>query len=305
MVETSQEITELNVDMSCSGRCDGCEKYFRCSLPQKDELLMRSRMENARQNLAGIKHKIISIGGKGGVGKTLIAANLAAAFALMGRRVSVLDQVFDGPCIPRMLGVEGEGLGWSAEGFIPIESPMGIQVVSMGCILAEDEVVTWFHEMKRNATEELLTQVVYGERDYLIIDVPAGTSSDTVNVIQYIPDMDGATIVTVPSEVSQAVAYKAIVLLKEAKVPIFGIFENMGTYTCPGCGEEVDLVQSGGGKRLAEKTGVPFLGSIPVDSRVAECADQGEPVVARYPDSEPARVIKAAAERIERRIWRG
>lgn len=300
-----QVIDQLNVDMSCSGNCDGCEKYFRCTLPKKDELMMQSRMGAARETLSGIKHKIISIGGKGGVGKTLIAANLAAAFAMKGRRVTVLDQVFDGPCIPRMLGVEGQGLGWSKEGFLPIESPLGIQVVSMGCILAEDEVVTWFHGMKRNATEELLTQVVYGERDYLVIDVPAGTSSDTVNVMQYIPNIDGATIVTVPSEVSQAVAYKAIVLLREAKVPIFGIFENMGTYTCPGCGEKVDLIQTGAGKRLSEKTGIPFLGSIPVDSRVAECADEGDPVVSRYPESEPARIIREAADRIEKRIWKG
>ena len=298
-------IDQINVDMSCDGKCDGCEKYFRCTLPQKDELMMKTRMQAARKSLAGIKHKIISVGGKGGVGKTLIAANLAAALAMKGRKVSVLDQVFDGPCIPRMLGVEGKGLGWSKEGFIPIESPLGIQVVSMGCILDEDEVVTWFHEMKRNATEELLTQVIYGERDYLIIDVPAGTSSDTVNVIQYIPDIDGATVVTVPSEVSQAVAYKAIMLLKEAKVPVLGIFENMGAFTCPQCGEKVNLIQGEGGKQLARKTGVPFLGSIPVDRRVAECADEGEPIVSRYPDSEPAQIIKKAADRIERLVWKG
>jgi len=298
-------IDQINVDMSCDGKCDGCEKYFRCTLPQKDELMMKTRMQAARKSLQGIKHKIISVGGKGGVGKTLIAANIAAALALKGRKVSVLDQVFDGPCIPRMLGVEGKGLGWSEEGFIPVESPLGIQVVSMGCILDEDEVVTWFHDMKRSATEELLTQVIYGERDYLIIDVPAGTSSDTVNVIQYIPDIDGATVVTVPSEVSQAVAYKAIMLLKEAKIPVLGIFENMGTFTCPGCGEKISLIQGEGGKELARKTGVPFLGSIPTDSRVAECADEGEPVVVRYPDSEPAKIIKAAVDRIERLVWKG
>ena len=305
MPEEYRKIEKLNVDMSCSGVCEGCERYFRCTLPQKDSLLVRSRMEAARKNLKGVKHKIISVGGKGGVGKTLIAATLAAGFAMKGRRVSVLDQVFDGPCIPRMLGVEGKGLGWSSEGFIPIETDLGIQVVSMGCILAEDEVVTWFHEMKRAATEELLTQVIYGERDYLIIDVPAGTSSDTVNVIQYIPDIDGATVVTVPSEVSQAVAYKAILLLKEANIPIFGVFENMGTYTCENCGTKVDLMQSGGGKRLAEKTGVPFFGSIPADRRVAECADEGTPFVYKYPDFEGSKVISEAVERIERRIWRG
>ncbi len=304
--EMRQEITALNVDLTCDSKCEGCEKYFDCILPQKDEMVMRRRMEKAKANLAGIKHKIISVGGKGGVGKTLVAVNIATALAMRGRRVTVLDQVFDGPCVPRMLGVEGRGLGWSDEGMIPCESPiLGIQVVSMGLILPEDEAITWFHEMKRGATEELLCHVVYGERDYLIVDVPAGTSSDTVNVIQYIPDMDGGTVVTVPSAVSQAVAYKAIVLLKKAKVAVFGVFENEGSFTCPNCGEKVGLIQSGGGKILAERTGVPFFGSIPLDRRVAECADEGVPIVYKYPDSEPAKIFATAAERIERRIWRG
>lgn len=302
--ELIQEITALNVNLTCDGNCEGCEKFFDCTLPQKDTVFLRHRMRAARENLAGIKHKIISIGGKGGVGKTLVAANLAVALAMKGRRVSVLDQVFDGPCVPWMLGVEGQGLGRSSEGLIPCEALLGIQVVSMGLILPEDEAITWFHELKRSATEELLCHVVYGQRDYLIIDVPAGTSSDTVNVIQYIPDMDGATVVTVPSEVSQAVAYKGIMLLKRAKVPVFGVFENMGTFTCPECGEQVDLIQSGGGKMLAERTGVPFLGSIPLDSRVAECGDEGVPIVYKYPDSDAAKIFMAAAERIERRIWR-
>ena len=302
--EIIQEITALNVDLTCDGNCEGCEKFFDCSLPQKDEVFLRHRMMAVRENLAGIKHKIISIGGKGGVGKTLVTANLAAALAMKGRRVTVLDQVFDGPCVPRMLGVDGQGLGRSEEGLMPCEALLGIQVVSMGLILPDDEAITWFHELKRSATEELLCHVVYGERDYLIIDVPAGTSSDTVNVIQYIPEMDGATIVTVPSEVSQAVAYKGIKLVQRAKVPQFGIFENMGTFTCPDCGEKVDLIQSGGGKALAERTGVPFFGSIPMDPRVAECADEGVPVVYKYPDSEPAKIFMAAAEKIERRVWR-
>ena len=197
--EIIQEITALNVDLTCDGKCEGCEKFFDCSLPQKDEVFLRHRMMAVRENLAGIKHKIISIGGKGGVGKTLVTANLAAALAMKGRRVTVLDQVFDGPCVPRMLGVEGRGLGRSEKGLLPCEALLGIQVVSMGLIVPDDEAITWFHELKRSATEELLCHVVYGERDYLIIDVPAGTSSDTVNVIQYIPEMDGATIVTVPS----------------------------------------------------------------------------------------------------------
>ncbi len=300
-----QEISALNVNLTCDAKCEGCEKYFDCVSPKKSGMRKRGRMDKVRTNLAGVKHKILSVGGKGGVGKTLVAANLAVALSMMGRKVSVLDLVLDAPCIPRMLGVEGAGMEISDKGLKPTEALLGIQVISMGLILQSDEVLTWFHDMKRGATEELLADVHYGERDYLIIDVPAGTSSDTVNVIQYIPDMDGATVVTVPSVVSQAVAHKAILLLKKAAVPIFGIFENMGTFICPDCGEKVDLFQTGGGKRLAESTGIPYLSSIPIDSKVAQCADDGVPVVYKYPDSEAAKIFAAAAEKIERLIWKG
>ena len=295
------EINDINIDLSCTEKCEGCEKYFDCNMPQKDRLLVQVRMQRARKALAQVKHKIISVGGKGGVGKTLCAVNIAAALAMKGRKVGILDQVFDGPCVPRMLGVERKGMEYAEEGLVPTEAILGIKVASMGLILGEDEVVTWFHEMKRNATEELICHVLWGELDYLIVDVPAGTSSDTVNVIQYIPDMDGATVVTVPSEVSQAVAYKAVVLLQKANIPVFGVFENQGTFTCPTCGLQTDILQSGGGLRIAGKTDVPFIGSIPLDQRVAECADDGTPVVYKHPESEAGQIFIKAAELIEKR----
>lgn len=299
-------ITKLNLDLSCDGVCENCEKFFECALPHRNDMFYRRRMAKARANMAGIKHKIISVGGKGGVGKSLIAANISMALAMRGRKVTVFDQVFDGPCIPMMLGVERKGLGLDESGFIiPCEGPLGIQVLSMGLILEEDQSITWFHDMKRGATEELTCHVRYGERDYLIIDVPAGTSSDTTNILQYCPDIEGATIVTVPSEVSQAVAYKAAILLQKAKVAILGVFENMGHFTCAECGETVDILQKGGGKKLADFLNVPFLGSIPFDPRVAESGDMGVPVVYKYPDSEAAQIIMSAADKIEERIWKG
>jgi len=305
MTEIKQEIKSINVKLDCDGKCEGCEKYFGCTLSQKDEMLLRRRMEKARKAMGKIKHKIISVGGKGGVGKTQVAVNLAMALAMRGRKVAILDQVFDGPCVPRMLGVEGQGIGYTEEGLVPSKGPLGIKVVSMGLILPEDEAITWFHNMKRNATEEMVSHVLYGEQDYLIVDVPAGTSSDTVNILQYIPELDGATVVTTPSIVSQAVAYKAIRLLQQAKVPVLGVFENMGTFTCPQCGLKSDIMQADAGKKLAEKCSVPFLGSIPFDSRMAECGDDGMPIVYKYPDSEAAKIFKTAVDYIEEKVWRG
>ena len=298
-----QSITGFNVDLSCDLICEKCEKFFDCDLPAKKADFFVGRMAQARETLKDIKHKIIVVGGKGGVGKTLLTANFATALAMRGRKVAILDQVFDGPCIPRMMGVEGKGIQLDGDKLEPIEALLGIMVVSMGLILDEDEVVTWFGDMKRNATEEFLTSVNYGKRDYLIVDVPAGTSADTTNVLRYIPDLDGALIVTVPSDVSQAVAHKAALLCRKAKISVYGVVENLSGFTCPECGEKVDILQAGGGRYLADKLGIPFLGGIPMDKRVAECADEGVPFVYKYPDWEGSQVIHRAAQDIDTKFF--
>lgn len=298
-----EAITGFNVDMQCNMECANCEKYFHCELPMKKADLFVGRMGRARETLKGIKHKIIIVGGKGGVGKTLLTANFATALAMLGRKVAILDQVFDGPCIPRMMGVEGKGIQIEKDTLEPIEALLGIKVVSMGLILDEDEVVTWFGDMKRNATEEFLTSVNYGERDYLVVDVPAGTSADTTNVLRYIPNLDGALIVTIPSDVSQAVAHKAGVLCQKAGIDVYGIVENLSGFTCPKCGKEAHIMQQGGGTYLAKKLGVPFIGKIPMDKRVAECADQGTPFVYKYPDWEGSKMLLEAAKAIDAKLF--
>jgi ATP-binding protein involved in chromosome partitioning len=262
-------------------------------------------MAQARETLKSIKHKIIVVGGKGGVGKTLLACNFATALAMLGRKVAILDQVFDGPCVPRMMGVEGGGIQLEGDKLKPVEALLGVKVVSMGLIMDEDEVITWFGDMKRNATEEFLTSVDYGEQDYLVVDVPAGTSADTTNVLRYIPDLDGALIVTIPSEVSQAVAHKAAVLCQQAQIDVYGVVENQSEFTCPCCGEKVNIMQSGGGEYLAGKLAVPFLGRIPMDKRVAVCADEGDPFVHRHPDWEGSRMLLEVARSIDDRLSNG
>ena len=256
----------------------------------------------ARKVMAKIKRKVLVIGGKGGVGKSLVTANLATALAMRGRKVSVLDQAFDAPVTCKMLGFTGKRFRVSKEGLIPAEGLLGIQLVSMGLVLEEDEVLTWFHEMKRNATEEFLTHVVYGERDYLIVDVPAGTSSDTVNALEYIPDLDGVVCVTVPSEVSQGVLRRAIMLCRKTQAKIIGVIENMSGFKCPACGYYEDVLQKGGGEKLAREEGIPFLGRIPLDPRIAEASDSGVPFVYKYPDIEASKVMQQVAEAVEKTL---
>ena len=310
MVEETKEkgrvIGRLNLDMSCDGNCGECEKFFDCTkIEKKAEFYRVGRMRKVEETLGKIKHKIMCMGGKGGVGKTMLTVNVAMALAMRGRKVTILDQVFDGPCVPWMLGVEKERMVVDAEGLHPAVGPLGIQITSMGLILLEDESITWFHDMKRNAMEEFLTTVVYGERDYLVIDVPAGTSADTVYPLQYIPELDGVLVVTVPSDVSQGVAMRAISLCKKVGKRVFGVIENESDFTCPKCGERVGILQTGGGEYLARVTDVPLIGKIPMDYIVADCCDSGMPFVYKYPDFEGSKTIQKAVDVIEQAIWRG
>lgn len=298
---TPREIVALNVDFTCTLQCESCEHFFECNADYKWETYQRRRMSRARQVMSKIKHKIAVVGGKGGVGKSITTANLATAMAMKGKQVSILDHDFDGPCIPKMMGLSGR-MKLGREGIIPAEGVLGIQVVSMGLILANDEVLTWFHDMRRNATEEFLAHVEYGERDYLFVDLPPGTSSDSVNLMQYIPEIAGAVVVTIPSEVSQGVARKAALLCQKAKVPVFGVIENMSGYVCPHCGEESFILQKGGGERLAQEMGFRFFGRIPLDPRLSRASDEGIPFVYQHPDSPASVAVRRIVDELEEMI---
>ncbi len=294
-----QDILAINVDMSCSRRCESCEKFFDCLSPARMEIYKRRRMTQARDAMTNIRHKIAVVGGKGGVGKSIITANMAVALAMRGHKVSVLDQDFDGPTIPKMLGVENSKLKIGDDGIVPVEGFLGVQVVSMGFLLASEEVLTWFHDMRRSATEEFVCHVNYGRRDFLLVDMPPGTSSDAMNLMEYIPDLAGAVVVTIPSGVSQNVARKATLLCRKAGVPVFGVIENMSGYVCPKCGEAVNILRTGGGEKLAKEMDVPFLGRIPLDPRLSECSDEGMPFVYKFPDSQAARDLMRVVGQIE------
>jgi ATP-binding protein involved in chromosome partitioning len=300
-----REVIKLNIDMRCDFKCESCEKFFDCEKEEKWKIYDRRRMGKAKERMAGIRHKIAVAGGKGGTGKSTFTANLAMAFAMMGYKVSILDQDLDGATIPKMYGVMDKKLKVSKEGIIPVEGLNGVQIVSMGLLQGSEEVITMFHEMRRGTTEEFLSHVVYGERDYLFVDLPPGTSSDAVNLLQYIPDLDGVIIVTVPPRVSQLAARRAALLVLKAKRRLLGIIENMSGMYCPKCGGYYEVMLSGGGEKLAEEVGAPFLGRVPLTKEVSSASDEGIPFVYKYPDNpaslkvmEIARKIQTAVENV-------
>jgi len=304
--EKKRAISQINVDLSCDLQCDKCEKFFSCTRPEKMDMYLRARMKLARERISKIKKKIIVVGGKGGVGKTLLAVNLATALAMKGRKVTVLDQNFDGPCVHKMFGLEGKRLSVSDAGIEPVTAILGIQVISMGLVLEEDEVLTWFHDLRRNALEEFLCGVNYGERDYLITDLPAGTSSDTQNILQFVPEADGAVVITIPTDVSQGVAHKAVVACQKANIRVLGIVENMAGLICPYCGKYSEPYLRGGADKLAQTLGLPILGRIPLDREISRCSDAGTPFVYANPELPASKEMMKIADQVEQMVgWSG
>ena len=295
-------VLKLNIDFGCDFKCESCEKFFDCDHPEKMKIYNRRRMSLAKQTMAKIKHKIAVVGGKGGTGKSTMSCNLAMALAMMGYKVSILDQDLDGASVPKMFGVMGKRLQIGPKGIVPVKALNGVEVISMGFVQEENEVITMFHEMRRGTTEEFLAHVDYGERDYLIIDLPPGTSSDSVNLLQYIPDLDGVVVVTVPPRVSQLAARKAILLAQKAGANVLGVVENMSGYICPDCGEQYDIMLAGGGEKLARDTGVPFLCRIPLHPELSEACDAGIPYVYKYPDNPASKIVRELAKTIDEKV---
>ena len=252
-------IKELQLDMSCSFHCESCEKFFKCKSPEKLKIFERRRMSRVLKVMSKIKHKVAICAGKGGVGKSLFTTNFSTVLAARGHKVAILDQDLDGPCIPKMLGLTKEKMFMGDYGIVPVKGIYDMKIVSLGFVTTEAEIVNWFQEKRRNATEEFLSHVDYGELDFLNIDLPPGTSSDAVNLMEYIPDLDGMVVVTNPTRISQIVARRATIMAIEAGVNMLGIVENMSGFVCPDCGEEVDIMEKGGGEDAGRRVGGPFF----------------------------------------------
>ncbi len=261
---------------------------------------MREQQELLKLRLKHVKHTVAVISGKGGVGKSTVTVNLAAAFALTGEHVGILDADIHGPSVPRLLGLTGQRVKVGPPGAFPVTGPLGIKVVSIDFFLPEEQTPTiWRGPLKMTAIRQFLSDVVWGELDVLFIDLPPGTGDEPLSIAQLLPNIDGVVIVTMPSELSRAVVKKAITFARMVGMPIIGIVENMSGYVCPSCGEKIDIFQSGGGKKMAEETGVPFLGSIPIDPKVGVDSDKGSPFVIEHANSAAAKAFVEIVKKVE------
>jgi ATP-binding protein involved in chromosome partitioning len=248
--------------------------------------------QNLHEKLRHIKHKIVVMSGKGGVGKSTVAVNLATALLQAGNRVGLLDVDIHGPSIPTMLGLENERLGGSEQGLSPVDLD-GLKVVSLGFLLSSpDQAVIWRGPMKIGVIRQFLEDVDWGELDYLIIDCPPGTGDEPLSICQLIGQLDGAVIVTTPQRVATVDVRKSISFCRQIKLPILGIVENMSGFVCPKCGEVTQILPTGGGRGMADDLGVPFLGAIPLDPLVAQAGDNGKAFLRYYADSPSAKIMQ-------------
>lgn len=240
--------------------------------------------------LPGTKNVIAVAAGKGGVGKSTVATNLALALARHGAKVGILDADVFGPSLPQMLGPPERPAGTTDDQKIRPALHFGIKVISVGFFVNKDEAVVWRGPMVHRLLQQFLQDVQWGELDYLICDLPPGTGDVQLSLSQLIP-ISGAVMVTTPQEVSLIDVVKGMAMFEKVEIPILGMIENMSTYVCPACGHNDNIFSHGGGKRLAQETGIPFLGEIGIDSRIRFGGDSGVPVIIAAPDSEHARVF--------------
>ena len=270
---------------------------------------VEEQQSRLKARLAAVRRIVAVLSGKGGVGKSSVTANLAAAFAREGSAVGVLDADLNGPSMARMLGVRGQKLRVTDAGVHAALNAQGIRVMSMDLLLPSDETpVTWkattqaeSHvwrgNMEANALREFLADTAWGSLDFLLIDLPPGT--DRLSTLaDLVPSLSGTVLVTIPAEVSHLVVKKSIAVAKATPAPILGLVENMAGYVCGKCGALGELFQGSGGEALAAESGIPFLGRIPFDPRLAAAGDRGVPFIVEHPDSLAGRALAEIAKRV-------
>ena len=280
---------DTNCDENCDENCSSCSSGH-APQPQKG-LPPRSKID--------VKHVILVLSGKGGVGKSTVSVNLASALSAHGRNVGLLDLDFHGPNIPKMLGIEGQKPAVLEKHIEPVHVTGTLAVMSMAFLLPNTSTpVVWRGPMKMIAIQQFLDEVNWGSLDYLVVDLPPGTGDEALSIAQLAPNVKGAVIVTTPQDVAVLDAVKSVKFIQKLEVPVIGIIENMSGMICPHCGDTIDLFGRGGGKKAAEDLNVPFLGAIPLDPAMVKAGDEGRPYILRHADTPTWKAVDAVMENL-------
>jgi len=274
---------------------------------QEQQKQMQAEQEQIKQNIKHIKHQILVLSGKGGVGKSTIAVNLAVWLSLRNRKVGLLDIDIHGPSIPKLLNLDAKSIYLSHDKIVPAEYNENLKVMSIGLLMpSENQAVIWRGPMKHNLIRQFASQLEWGSLDFLVVDCPPGTGDEPLSIVQLLQgnrppgetrtdDTNfscSAVIVTTAQQLAVIDVKKCINFCKQLKLPVLGIIENMSGFVCPHCGEMTDIFKSGGGEKMAEQMNVPFLGRIPIDPQIVQACDSGRPFVYHYNQTETAKAFE-------------
>jgi ATP-binding protein involved in chromosome partitioning len=273
----------------CDSNCGSCASAQKHSAPAG--LPPKSKID--------VRHVILVLSGKGGVGKSTVSVNLAYALANHGRKVGLLDLDIHGPSIPKMLGIEDQKPAVLDKSIEPVHVTGNLAVMSMAFLLPDtSSPIIWRGPMKMVAIQQFLEEVNWGTLDYLVVDLPPGTGDEALSIVQLAPHVRGAVIVTTPQDVAVLDAIKAIKFVEKLDLPVIGIIENMSGMVCPHCGETINLFSVGGGEKAAKDFNVPYLGKIPLDPEMVKAGDSGRPYILRHADTPTWKAVDTVMENL-------
>jgi ATP-binding protein involved in chromosome partitioning len=296
-IQDYQDRQHTKLSPEC-GECSKSECPSKHRRAEESEQQFQDRRDLERR-MCQIGMKLLVMSGKGGVGKSTVAANLAASLALMGKSVGLLDVDIHGPSIPKLMGLENERLVTHGQEIVPIEIGPNLKVMSIGFLLeSPTDAVIWRGPMKYGVIQQFLKDVEWGQLDYLVIDAPPGTGDEPLSVAQLVGQPAGAILVTTPQDLAVADVRRSVSFCEKVSLPVVGIIENMSGLVCPHCHKMIPLFKTGGGEALAHEMNVPFLGSIPIDPEIVECGDNGTPYAHRFAESPAAKSFATIVDRI-------
>jgi ATP-binding protein involved in chromosome partitioning len=290
-----KDIKKKQEDDECNSECSSCATASTCSSAKKGQagLPPKARID--------VKHVIMVLSGKGGVGKSTVSVNLAYSLANQGKMVGLLDLDIHGPNVPKMLGIEDQRPAFVGNTMEPVHVTGNLAVMSVAFLLPDtSSPVIWRGPMKMQVIQQFLAVVNWGPLDYLVVDLPPGTGDEALTIAQLAPNVRGAVIVTTPQDVATLDARKSAKFIEKLSLPVIGVIENMSGMVCPHCGGEIDLFGKGGGKKIADELNVPFLGSIPIDIEMRKAGDEGRPFIIRRGDSPTWKSVDKVMEELIR-----